>query len=85
MQRKIIFKGRKLKIQILSKIATSAVLKDASSHLELKKEKRTNIKIILISLNYEIKSRFIPPENSTVFSLVKINFSKKFIEDAKMN
>ena len=83
MQRKLIIKGRKLKIQILSKIATSAVLNDASSHLELKKEKqRTNIKIIFkISLNYEIKSKFIPPENCTVFSLVQ---KKKVIEDAVM-
>lgn len=81
MQRKLIIKGRKLKIQILSKIATSAVLNDASSHLELKKEKRTNIKTILISLNYEMKSKFIPPENCTVFSLVQ---KKKVIEDAVM-
>ena len=70
---------------VKTKIATSAVLNDASSYLELKKEKHINIKINLIALNYEMKSRFIPPENSTVFSLVKINFSKKFIEDAKMN
>ena len=82
MQRKLIIKGRKLKIQILSKIATSAVLNDASSHLELKKEKRTNIKTIFkISLNYEMKSKFIPPENCTVFSLVQ---KKKVIEDAVM-
>ena len=70
---------------VKTKIATSAVLNDASSYLELKKEKHINIKIILISLNYEMKSRFIPPENSTVFSLVQINFSKKIIEDAEMN